>query len=199
MGIPWLCLIPPSPQLHLGLSTSQLHPGSLPPQLCPGPSSLWLLKAPSSHRFHLGQSLSHHHCGFLGCLLRCNPPPLRLCRTPSSLRLHGGTRSHQHCFGPPPSGSTSVTRRRDCALVPVSINAAGSLGSLDFAWDSPSPRLTSVGLAQVSTMAPPSFSSTVGHLPHGCLPLCTGLWNPWILPQFTPPWALPQSTPPWSL
>lgn len=137
---------------------------------------------------------------FWGCLLLSSPLPLRLCRTPSSLKLHQGTRSHQHCLGPPPSGYTSVTRCRDCALVPVSINVAGSLGSSNFAWDSLSPRLTSVSWAQVSTMVPSSFSSTMGHLPPGCLPLCTGLSLAiWILPPSTPPWALPKSTPPWSL
>lgn len=91
MGIPWLCLIPPSPQLHFGPSTNQLFPGILLPLLHPGPSSHWL---------HTGQSLP-------GCLLHS-----------PSLRLHRGTHSHLRFLGPPAPPLPLVIRTSSRSLCP---------------------------------------------------------------------------------
>lgn len=65
---------------------------------------------------------------------------------------------------------------------------------------------------KVSTLAPPSISSTVGYLPHGyLLGRSRSHWSsnpswvlppstsPWLLPLSLPQWVLPSSTPPWIL
>lgn len=77
--IPWLGLEPPSPGLHLALSTHQLHLGSTLP--LPWPSSLKFCRAPS------GSNLFSHHPG---CATDCRliPPPLFSYQALLSLRLH---------------------------------------------------------------------------------------------------------------
>ncbi len=56
---------------------------------------------------------------------------------------------------------------------------------------------------QVSTLAPPSISSTMGHLPHGyLLGLAKSHWPSkpsWVLPPSTSQWLLPLSLPQWVL
>ncbi|RXN14049.1 vegetative cell wall gp1-like protein [Labeo rohita] len=69
----------------------------------------------------------------------------------------------------------SAAHCQNSTLVSVYIDVARSLGPSDFAWDSPSPCITSVSQAQVSTFAPPSISSAMGHPHLGCLLLCSEL------------------------
>lgn len=134
-------------------------------QHCPDVGSPELRLVPRSPQFHLrpstnqvlpGQSSLHHHHRLLNGLLRSIPPPLWPRRTQS--RFHRGPHSHRCCFSRSVIGSISATHHRDSALV---------FHSLGIVWASPSPCITSVGLAQKTTLAPPSITAAVGRLHHG--------------------------------
>lgn len=157
MRSPGPCLIPRSPQFHLGPSTNWLRHCTSPPRLRLGPSSFRLHQAPSYHWLRLSQSSPHHHHGLPGCLL-IHPSGSTgvLAHTDVTLVLQ-------------PLGSTSATRRLDSALVSLSVSVTGSLSPSDVTWASLSPCVTSVGRAQRTTSAPPSITATVGFLHHSHL------------------------------
>lgn len=84
----WLHLWPPSPVLHLDLSTHHFQLGSTLPRLHRGPSSLRLCLVPSCLQFRLDQSLPLLRHGLPGLWLRLVSQPLQLHQAPPSLRLH---------------------------------------------------------------------------------------------------------------
>lgn len=75
------------------------------------------------------------------------PPPM----APPS--LYHGPHSHRHHLSPPAPW----------------LHLGGAPPWSPSHWTSPYPCITSVGWAQIYTMATPSISSTMGHLPPGCL------------------------------
>lgn len=152
-GFPSASSLIPSPQLHLGPSTSQLHPSSSPSQL--------------------RTRLPHHRHGLPGCLLHFSPPP----RGSFGL-LH-------------PSGFTGVLVHTGI----ISVHRPQAAPWLFLTWTPPLAPCPSMlpGILLHRTLpgtlpayppsvnlkfqlcTTPSFGSTVGHLPPGCLLLFSEL------------------------
>lgn len=93
-----------------------------------------------------GSTWVNRHHGFPACLLPSSPPAT------SGSSIPQASLGYLLTLGSPWSISPQA--------LPWPL-VAGTLGSSDFTWKSPSPCVTSVGRAQVSTVAPLSISSTL--------------------------------------